>query len=126
MRALPFLAVARHIVREGQVLLRMHRGFGYHRACLGGVVAYGADNLAHLASGGEAGLWSVQCVGVCEAFEPTTEELELFGPAPRFADGEAFDPVYLRIEPQLSTVHELEGGLARRTTRRPEPRQRVR
>ncbi|MFP3989142.1 pyridoxamine 5'-phosphate oxidase family protein [Streptomyces sp. E11-3] len=110
MRALPFLAVARHIVRDGHVLLRMHRGFGYHLACQGSVVAYGADNLNQ----GDDGLWSVQCVGTCEAVEPTTEELELFGPAPHFADGEAFDPVYLRIEPQVSTVHRLEGGSARR------------
>jgi hypothetical protein len=44
------------------------------------------------------------------AVEPTPRELGLFGPAPRFADGEPFDPVYLRIEPQFVTVHELTGG----------------
>ncbi|MHC0429264.1 pyridoxamine 5'-phosphate oxidase family protein [Streptomyces sp. O3] len=109
MRALPFLAVARHIVRNGRILLRMHRGFGYHLACQGGVVAYGADSLNHDGDGA----WSAQCVGACEAVEPTTDELGLLGPAPRFADGEAFDPVYLRVEPQVGTVHRLEGGSAR-------------
>lgn len=44
MRALPFLSVARHVVIDGHVVLRMHSGFGYHTACDGTVVAYGADN----------------------------------------------------------------------------------
>ncbi|MET7514639.1 pyridoxamine 5'-phosphate oxidase family protein [Streptomyces sp. NPDC005480] len=108
MRALPFLASARHIVVDGRVVLRMHKGYGYHQACAGSVVAYGADNLNN---GDPAdGQWSVQFVGTCVAVEPTPGELGLFGPAPRFADGEPFDPVYLRIEPQFVTVHELTGG----------------
>ncbi|MEW2268240.1 pyridoxamine 5'-phosphate oxidase family protein, partial [Streptomyces sp. NPDC047868] len=41
MRALPFLATARHIVVGGRVLLRIHKGYGHHRACAGSVVAYG-------------------------------------------------------------------------------------
>ncbi|MET9498269.1 pyridoxamine 5'-phosphate oxidase family protein [Streptomyces sp. NPDC006552] len=116
MRALPFLAAARHIVADGRLLLRLHRGYGYHLACVGGVVAYGADNLADPApnaAGGDEGQWSVQCVGTCEQVEPATTELELFGPAPHFADGELFDPVYLRVHPQFVTVHELRGGSAR-------------
>ncbi|ATL29149.1 pyridoxamine 5'-phosphate oxidase family protein [Streptomyces formicae] len=108
MRALPFLAAARHIVVDGKILLRMHKGYGYHHACVGSVVAYGADNL-NVASARE-GQWTVQLVGVCEAVEPTNAELELFGPAPHFADGELFDPVYLRIEPQFATVHTLQAG----------------
>ncbi|MGW0534565.1 pyridoxamine 5'-phosphate oxidase family protein [Streptomyces sp. NPDC003032] len=102
MRALPFLAVARHIVVDGQLLLRMHKGYGYHQACAGSVVAYGADNLD--ASSGRDGQWTVQCVGLCEAAEPTDAELALFGPTPHFAGGELFDGVYLRIEPQLWAV----------------------
>ncbi|WP_326712046.1 pyridoxamine 5'-phosphate oxidase family protein [Streptomyces sp. NBC_01474] len=108
MRALPFLASARHIVADGRVVLRLHKAYGYHRACAGSVVAYGADNLNN---GGPAdGHWSVQCVGTCEAVEPAPGELDLFGPAPRFVDGEPFDLVYLRIEPQFVTVHELTAG----------------
>ncbi|MFI7385187.1 pyridoxamine 5'-phosphate oxidase family protein [Streptomyces sp. NPDC049813] len=131
MRALPFLAVARHIVADGRLLLRLHRGYGYHLACVGSVVAYGADNLGDpgpataaaravpagaavsARPAGEAGQWSVQCVGTCEQVEPSTAELELFGPAPHFADDELFDPVYLRVHPQFVTVHELRGGSAR-------------
>ncbi|WP_306323797.1 MULTISPECIES: pyridoxamine 5'-phosphate oxidase family protein [unclassified Streptomyces] len=112
MRALPFLASARHIVADGRLLLRMHRGFGYHEACIGSVVAYGADNLGHEAPEDDA-QWSVQCVGTCEQIEPTTAELELFGPTPHYADDEPFDPVYLRVAPQFMTVHELRGGAAR-------------
>ncbi|MEU6394210.1 pyridoxamine 5'-phosphate oxidase family protein [Streptomyces sp. NPDC046939] len=104
MRALPFLAAARHIVAGGRLLLRLHRGYGYHLACAGSVVAYGADNLGPGARGTH---WSVQCVGTCAQVEPTAAELELFGPAPHFADGERFEPVYLRVDPQLVTVHEL-------------------
>ncbi|WP_425831834.1 pyridoxamine 5'-phosphate oxidase family protein [Streptomyces fractus] len=111
MRALPFLASARHIVADGRLLLRMHRGFGYHEACIGSVVAYGADNLGRERPGDE-GQWSVQCVGTCEQVEPTKAELELFGAAPHHADGEPFDPVYLRVAPQFVTVHELRGGSA--------------
>lgn len=117
MRALPFLAAARHIVVNGRVVLRMHRGFGYHQACQGSVVAYGADNFHTDAAEGTDGHWSVQFVGTCESVEPSTAELELFGPAPHFVDGELFDPVYLRVEPQFVRVHSMEtGGL-----RRPQP-----
>ncbi|MFJ9039716.1 pyridoxamine 5'-phosphate oxidase family protein [Streptomyces sp. NPDC102406] len=114
MRALPFLAAARHIVVDGRLLLRLHRGYGYHVACVGSVVAYGADNLGGPAAAvaESAGQWSVQCVGTCVQVEPTTAELELFGPAPHFADEDLFDPVYLRVDPQFVTVHELRGGSA--------------
>lgn len=111
MRALPFLASARHIVADGRLLLRLHGGYGYHLACIGSVVAYGADNLGAEGARSE-GQWSVQCVGTCEQVEPATAELELFGPAPHFADDELFDPVYLRVDPQFVTVHELRGGSA--------------
>ncbi|WCD87423.1 hypothetical protein KPP03845_103800 [Streptomyces xanthophaeus] len=106
MRALPFLALARHIVVDGKVVLRMHSGFGYHQACNGSVVAYGADNF----NSGEPQLWSVQFTGTAGIVEPTTAELELFGPGPHFVGGEVFDPVYMRIEPQFVTVHSLAGN----------------
>jgi hypothetical protein len=51
MRALPFLTVARHVVIDGQVLLRLHGGFRYHDSCDGAVVAYGADNFNTAAPG---------------------------------------------------------------------------
>ncbi|MEW2114400.1 pyridoxamine 5'-phosphate oxidase family protein [Streptomyces sp. NPDC005474] len=103
MRALPFLASARHIVVDGRVLVRPHGGHGYHRACAGGVVAYGAD----VPCARSRGSWSVQVVGECAAVEPTAAELDRFGPAPRSVDGIPFDPVYLRTEPQFATVHSL-------------------
>ncbi|MFD5078769.1 pyridoxamine 5'-phosphate oxidase family protein [Streptomyces sp. NPDC058371] len=111
MRALPFLAFARHIVVDGRVLLRMHRGCGYHRACAGSVVAYGSDNLGSARPG--ENLWSVQIVGQCEVIEPTAAQLELFGPAPHLVDGEPFEPVHLAIDPQFATVHSTDGGLER-------------
>ncbi|MET9695395.1 pyridoxamine 5'-phosphate oxidase family protein [Streptomyces sp. NPDC006529] len=106
MRALPFLALARHIVVDGRVVLRMHAGFGYHHACNGSVVAYGADNF----NSGDPRLWSVQFTGTARVVEPATAELELFGPAPHFMDGAVFEPVYMRIEPQFVTVHALVGN----------------
>ncbi|WP_282701128.1 pyridoxamine 5'-phosphate oxidase family protein [Streptomyces sp. CC219B] len=108
MRALPFLAFARHIVSEGRVLLRMPGSCGYHRACAGGVVAYGSDNLGS-ARPGES-LWSVQVVGECAAHEPTAAELERFGPAPLLVDGEPFEPVYLSVRPRFGTVHSTDTG----------------
>ncbi|WP_240634720.1 MULTISPECIES: pyridoxamine 5'-phosphate oxidase family protein [Streptomyces] len=107
MGALPFLALARHIVVDGRVLLRMPRGWGYHRAWAGSVVAYGTDNLSSARPGDS--LWSVQIVGQCEPVEPTAAERERFGPAPRLADGEPFEPAYLGIEPQFATVHSEDG-----------------
>ncbi|MET9952272.1 pyridoxamine 5'-phosphate oxidase family protein [Streptomyces sp. NPDC006339] len=101
MRAMPFVAPARHVVADGGVLLRLHRGLGYHRACDGGVVAYGADNLT---SGAES-LWSVQVTGTAVIVEPTREQLAAFGPAPRSVDGRPFEPVYMRVEPRFVTVH---------------------
>ncbi|WP_405676654.1 pyridoxamine 5'-phosphate oxidase family protein [Streptomyces sp. NBC_01511] len=104
MRAMPFVAPARHIVAADRVVLRMHRGMGYHRACSGSVVAYGADNF----HSGEPDLWSVQFTGTANMVRPTRDQLELFGPGPRQVDGEPFDPVYLRLTPQFVTVHVLE------------------
>ncbi|WKX71441.1 pyridoxamine 5'-phosphate oxidase family protein [Streptomyces sp. XD-27] len=62
--ALPFVTVARHTVSGADVLLRLHRGHGYHRACDGNVVAYGVDTAGSEgpagtegpAGGGPAGL----------------------------------------------------------------------
>ncbi|KUJ64877.1 hypothetical protein ACZ90_54705 [Streptomyces albus subsp. albus] len=112
--ALPFVTVTRHIVTGGELLLRMHRGHGYHRACDGQVIAYGADTLAdgpHRAAEGE--LWSVQCVGTARLVDPSDAELERFGPAPRTADGEPYEPVYLRVRPRFATVHHIAGGSER-------------
>ncbi|MGW7050286.1 pyridoxamine 5'-phosphate oxidase family protein [Streptomyces sp. NPDC054887] len=106
MRALPFLAVARHVVVQGRVLLRMHAGFNHHQSCHGSVVAYGADNF-HPRTPGDSTLWAVQCTGTAEIFDPAGDELALFGRGPRYVDGEPFDPVYLRIEPQFATAHSL-------------------
>lgn len=104
MRAMPFVAPARHLVDDGGVLLRMHRGLGYHRACAGSVVAYGADNF----NSGAQNLWSVQFTGTAEVVEPTEEQLAAFGPTPQVVDGEPFDPIYMRVEPQFVTVHQLD------------------
>ncbi|MFJ3904301.1 pyridoxamine 5'-phosphate oxidase family protein [Streptomyces sp. NPDC090025] len=104
MRAMPFVAPARHIVAGGHVLIRLHRGLGYHRACNGSVVAYGADNL----SSPTGNQWSVQFTGTAEIVEPTEEEIAAFGPEPSSVDGEPFQPVYMRIDPQFVTVHTLD------------------
>ncbi|MFJ5305264.1 pyridoxamine 5'-phosphate oxidase family protein [Streptomyces sp. NPDC088350] len=104
LRALPFLAFAGHIVQDGRLLLRMPRNHGHHHACVGSVVAYGADNLD--SAGPDEALWSVQVIGRCEPYEPTADQVERFGPTR--------DPmVYLRIEPRLSTVHATDGSLER-------------
>ncbi|MEU8618204.1 pyridoxamine 5'-phosphate oxidase family protein [Streptomyces sp. NPDC048623] len=104
MRALPFVAPVRHVVVNGRVVIRMHRGLGYHQACSGSVVAYGADNL----NSGAERLWSVQFIGTAEITEPTPGELAALGTEPRTVDGEPFEPVYMRIEPQFVTVHHLD------------------
>ncbi|MEU6030605.1 pyridoxamine 5'-phosphate oxidase family protein [Streptomyces tauricus] len=105
VRALPFLAPARHIVVADRLLLRMHKGHGHHRVCAGSVVAYGADNLASAPAGTER--WSVHIVGWCERAEPTDTQLERFGPGPLRVDGGPFEAVYLEIAPSLATVHSL-------------------
>ncbi|MFL9679073.1 pyridoxamine 5'-phosphate oxidase family protein [Streptomyces sp. KL110A] len=106
MRAMPFVAPARHIVSDGSVLIRMHEGLGYHQACSGSVVAYGADDLDP-----ESGtLCSVQFTGTAEIVEPSEAELDAFGPEPLSVDGEPFVPVFMRIEPQFVTVHNIDYG----------------
>ncbi|MFB7211154.1 pyridoxamine 5'-phosphate oxidase family protein [Streptomyces sp. NPDC056255] len=123
MRALPFLSVARHVVIEGRVVLRMHSGFGYHNACDGTVVAYGADNFSTAdpegcgsgvcgpggcGSGGGGDLWAVQFTGTAEIVHPTPGQRELFGGGPALVNGEPFAPAYLRIEPHFVSVHTLD------------------
>ncbi|WP_328748796.1 pyridoxamine 5'-phosphate oxidase family protein [Streptomyces sp. NBC_00285] len=116
MRALPFLAFARHIVADGRILLRMPGSAGHHRACAGSVVAYGSDNLGSARPGED--LWSVQVVGECAAYEPSAAEIERFGPAPRLADGEPYEPVYLSVEPRFGSVHSTDGGPGRHVEHR--------
>ncbi|QNP71447.1 pyridoxamine 5'-phosphate oxidase family protein [Streptomyces roseirectus] len=87
LRALPFLAPARHAVVADRLLLRL---CGRQGTCAGQVVAYGA---------GTADRWSVQVVGVCETAEPTAEERALFP-----ADG-LKEPLYLWVTPECATVH---------------------
>ncbi|MCM2413004.1 MULTISPECIES: pyridoxamine 5'-phosphate oxidase family protein [unclassified Streptomyces] len=108
MRALPILTVARHIVIEGRVVLRMHSSLGYHDACNGTVVAYGADNCNAATSTGSKGLWSVQFTGPAEIIEPTCAQRELFGPRPAEVNGEPFAAAYLRLDPHFVTVHTLD------------------
>lgn len=113
MRALPFLAVARHLVVEGHVILRMHRGPGFHESCDGSVIAYGADNFHSPApgdvSGGASGdtetLWSVQFTGPVEIVHPPSDQRERFGTGPAEVNGEDFDPIYLRLDPRLAYMH---------------------
>lgn len=103
-RALPFTTVTRHLVlADGRLILRLHRGYGYHHALDGSVVAYEADNV----NSGECDTWSVQFTGTAKIVEPTEAERALFGRTPRLADTEPFDPVFLRIEPEFVTMHRL-------------------
>lgn len=103
--ALPFVTIARHIVDQGAVLIRIHRGFGYHTALDGNVVAYEAGNIET----GATEVWSVQFVGEARLTEPTEEQLVQFGPCTKAADGRPFEPVHLRIEPEFVVVHHLSG-----------------
>ncbi|MEU0270878.1 pyridoxamine 5'-phosphate oxidase family protein [Streptomyces sp. NPDC006307] len=100
LRALPAVAPARHIVsgdgEDREVLLRMDRRLGYHHACHGTVVAYGADNF----NSGADVLWSVQFTGTARLADPTPRELALLGAAP-----DHLDPVYLRVRPGFVSVH---------------------
>lgn len=108
LRALPFSAPARHVVADdNNLLLRLHGGYGYHRACDGNVIGYGAQDL----TGGGHG-WSVQLVGTARVARPSARERRRLGPAPRFADGEPYDPVWLRVVPRFATVHTLGDGTA--------------
>ncbi|MFD9499537.1 pyridoxamine 5'-phosphate oxidase family protein [Streptomyces sp. NPDC060035] len=107
MRALPFLAVARHLVIEGRIVLRMHRGLGYHESCDGSVIAYGADNYSSRTdlTSDEEDLWSVQFTGPAEIVHPAPGQRELFGAGPAEVNGETFDPVYLRLDPHVVRMH---------------------
>ncbi|MFJ7942873.1 pyridoxamine 5'-phosphate oxidase family protein [Streptomyces sp. NPDC096354] len=112
-RALPFLAVARHLVIDGRVVLRMHSGLGHHESCDGTVVAYGVDNFDAAATGEGGGedsgaLWSVQFTGPAEVVHPTEEQRTRFGAAPLQVNGEPFEPVYLRLDPHFVTMHTLD------------------
>ncbi|MFB6569923.1 pyridoxamine 5'-phosphate oxidase family protein [Streptomyces noursei] len=102
-RALPFTTVTRHVVVDGRMLLRLHRGYEYHRALDGSVVAYEADNV----NSGARDTWSVQFTGTARVIEPTPVERQLFGRTPRLADGVPYDAVFLRIEPEFVTLHHL-------------------
>ncbi|MFI8434129.1 pyridoxamine 5'-phosphate oxidase family protein [Streptomyces sp. NPDC079020] len=108
MRALPFLAVARHIVVGDRILLRMHSGFGYHEACNGSVVAYGADNFNAATSTDGGNLWSVQFTGPAEIVHPRPDLRELFGTAPTTVNGEPFEPAFLSLDPHFASEHTLD------------------
>ncbi|MFD5057617.1 pyridoxamine 5'-phosphate oxidase family protein [Streptomyces sp. NPDC058394] len=112
-RALPFVAVARHLVIDGRVVLRMHSGLGHHESCDGTVVAYGVDNFDAAATGEGGGedtdaLWSVQFTGPAEVVHPTEEQRTRFGATPLQVNGGPFEPVYLRLDPHFVTMHTLD------------------
>ncbi|UQA97886.1 pyridoxamine 5'-phosphate oxidase family protein [Streptomyces halobius] len=102
-RALPFTTVTRHLVVDGGLVLRLHRGYGYHRHLDGSVVAYEADN----ADTGASDAWTVQFTGTAHVVTPAPAERALFGRTPRLADGVPFDPVFLRLTPEFVTLHRL-------------------
>ncbi|BDM73545.1 hypothetical protein HEK616_70320 [Streptomyces nigrescens] len=103
-RALPFTTVTRHLVLDdGRLILRLHRGYGYHGALDGSVVAYEADNVGS----GAPDTWSVQFTGTARLTLPDAAAREHFGRTPRLADGVPFDPVFLRVEPEFVTLHHL-------------------
>ncbi|GAA2474931.1 pyridoxamine 5'-phosphate oxidase family protein [Streptomyces gobitricini] len=112
MRAMPFMAPARHVLVDGSVVLRLHRDLGCHRACDGSVVAYGADNLG---SGADV-LWSVQVTGTAHVIAPSEREVALFGPPPRWTDGAGSGSAYVRVRPAFATVQMLDspGGSGER------------
>lgn len=101
MSAMLTVVPARHVVSGDRVLLRLHGRPGYHHACAGTVVAYGADDLDSDA----AVHWSVQITGTAELTLPAEAEIRRFGPSPRQVDGEPFEPVYMRLTPRFVTLH---------------------
>jgi nitroimidazol reductase NimA-like FMN-containing flavoprotein (pyridoxamine 5'-phosphate oxidase superfamily) len=101
--ALPYVAVARHVVADGQLILRTHRAWGVHRAGDGAVVAYEADNTATA----QPEAWVAHVTGTARALTPSEEHRALFGALPLSADGEPFEPVYLRIEPRYAAAYRV-------------------
>lgn len=93
--ALPYIAVARHVVADGSVLIRTERSWGVE----GTVVAYQADDL-------DAG-WAVQFLGTAEAFEPSTAQRALFGTEPQNDTSPAPGHVYVRLDPRVHHRNDL-------------------
>lgn len=104
-QALPYLAVARHIVADGQVVLRTHRGWGVHGAGDGTVVAYQADSTGTGTAQPDA--WIAHITGTARACTPGAAQRALFGALPLSVDGDPFEPVYLRIEPRYATAYRV-------------------
>ncbi|MFJ4987342.1 pyridoxamine 5'-phosphate oxidase family protein [Streptomyces sp. NPDC088732] len=94
-RALPYIAVARHVVHDGAVLIRTRRAWGVD----GTVVAYQADDV-------EAG-WAVQFLGTARAFEPSEEQRALFGTEPRNDTTPSPGYVYVRLDPRVHHRNDL-------------------
>jgi nitroimidazol reductase NimA-like FMN-containing flavoprotein (pyridoxamine 5'-phosphate oxidase superfamily) len=101
--ALPHVTVTRHVVADGQIILRTHRGWGVHRAGDGAVVAYEADNAATA----QPDAWVAHITGTASACTPSEAQRALFGGLPLSADGEPFEPVYLRIEPRYASSYRV-------------------
>ncbi|MDX3236597.1 pyridoxamine 5'-phosphate oxidase family protein [Streptomyces sp. ME03-5709C] len=93
--ALPYIAVARHVVADGSVLIRTDRSWSVD----GTVVAYQADDL-------EAG-WAVQFLGTARAFHPSTRERALFGTDRHNDTSREPGPVYVRLDPRVHHRNDL-------------------
>ncbi|MFD6414972.1 pyridoxamine 5'-phosphate oxidase family protein [Streptomyces sp. NPDC060194] len=119
LRAMPYLALARHAVVDGRVLIRMHRGGGHHQALSGAVVAYAADNMTPAVADGIAApdrtghglddLWTAHVIGTCRLVRDGAAPAEsaLLGPLPHGVDDESYDPVYLWLTPEFGEAHRL-------------------
>ncbi|MGW0789847.1 pyridoxamine 5'-phosphate oxidase family protein [Streptomyces sp. NPDC002911] len=99
--------VARHLVAEARVILRLHRGPGFHEARDGSVITYGVDNVNFPASGGAEDHWSVQFTGPVEIVHPASDQRGRFGTGPAEVNGEGSDPACLPLDPQLTHIHTL-------------------
>lgn len=110
--AMPYIAVARHAVVDGHLLIRVHHGSGVHRASDGSVVGYQADNL----DAATDSVWSVHLTGTARVVPAPRNPGQMFGPLPSFVDEPDVEPVHLRIDPEFVDVQ-----FARGVAQWPEP-----
>lgn len=107
LSALPYVLPARHLVRDGHLLLRATYGLADHRLLDGTVLSYEANSY-----GGpppdRGGHFSAQLIGTARVVEPTTEEHRRLGPCTVYQDGDD-TPVHLRVTPHLATVRRPHG-----------------
>lgn len=110
--ALPYILMARHSIRDGELLLKVVTSRVDARLIDGTVLAYEADNHGCCQRDSSA-TWAAQLVGTATVIEPDAADHAALWPGQDRPEDASEEELYVRLTPKFATVrHRGFTGLA--------------